>query len=673
MNFKNDFPQLESQCYLDNAGCLPIPKTLVERHLQDLTRNLYGNPHSTMSTTSKVNAIREQFLNALGTTGLYHSLVFTQNASAAMKLLIDTIDFEHLNIHRHSHSSIIGMGNSLAARKGKDVNSVISTVTSIDELTCTHNSLQLFAYPAQCNFSGTRYPLQWCNDICSQCSNFKVLLDASSLLSCGTLDLTLCKADFICISFYKLFGYPTGLGALVIKNKNLNLFKQRHFAGGTIDLVTIDPIEYKLKSSIIEQLECGTIPFQQILALPHGLLYINENFGGFGSIERHTRNLSDKTRETMRHLCHDNGTPVCHLYEHSKYDGGPIIAFNLKYSDSSYVPYSQVIRLAAASNIHIRAGCFCNPGACQDYLEWTSSQVMANYHQSGHSCSSFVDVIDQKPTGALRISFGFANSFDDVDYWLKFLKDYFVAMNITQISTSFEPSDECEPFLSKIEVYPIKSCAGYALKESALSISGLQWDRSWLLTDVLGNVMTQKRYPQMSKIQVLKIWQDSITIQADGMAPLIITKENRDEHDAWFTRCLQHSCRLAYNHKSATNVDEYLLISESSLKALSNSTGLKYSFLQFRPNLIIRGFASFEEENWIGKIITIGQSKFEVTSKCERCAMIGVDPNTGNINAEFILKLAGLKRHKKMSFGVYLRRISGDHVAIFDKIFVGGQ
>lgn len=42
-----------------------------------------------------------------------------------------------------------------------------------------------------------------------------VLLDAAKFASTNRLDLRKHPADFVCLSFYKLFGYPTGLGMLL--------------------------------------------------------------------------------------------------------------------------------------------------------------------------------------------------------------------------------------------------------------------------------------------------------------------------------------------------------------------------------------------------------------------------------------------------------------------------
>jgi len=85
----------------------------------------------------------------------------------------------------------------------------------------------LFAFPAQSNFSGKRYPLPWIGRIQEQrhysgskeesevTENFRrwyVLLDAASYVTTAHLDLTRYPADFIALSFYKMFGFPTGLG-----------------------------------------------------------------------------------------------------------------------------------------------------------------------------------------------------------------------------------------------------------------------------------------------------------------------------------------------------------------------------------------------------------------------------------------------------------------------------
>ena len=64
------------------------------------------------------------------------------------------------------------------------------------------------------------------------------MLDIAKAASTGPVNLCQENTDFACLSFYKLFGQPTGLGALLVKRSTLSLlFKnqqkdERHYIGG---------------------------------------------------------------------------------------------------------------------------------------------------------------------------------------------------------------------------------------------------------------------------------------------------------------------------------------------------------------------------------------------------------------------------------------------------------
>ena len=73
--------------------------------------------------------------------------------------------------------------------------------------------------------------------------------------------------------------------------------------------------------------------------------------------------------------------------------------------------------------IHIcRTGCFCNSGACQQYLGLTDEDLMAMY-EGGHVCGDEVDLIHGKPTGSVRISFGYMSSQVEVDTLLQLIRE----------------------------------------------------------------------------------------------------------------------------------------------------------------------------------------------------------------------------------------------------------
>ena len=72
----------------------------------------------------------------------------------------------------------------------------------------------------------------------SQGHKWLVLLDAAAFVPTNSLDLSKYKPDFVTMSFYKLFGYPTGVGALLIRNKNLDVMNKLYWGGGTVSMAS---------------------------------------------------------------------------------------------------------------------------------------------------------------------------------------------------------------------------------------------------------------------------------------------------------------------------------------------------------------------------------------------------------------------------------------------------
>ena len=130
-----------------------------------------------------------------------------------------------------NHTSVQGMREPAFTRAGRvtcvdcDEDGIISkehVLYQTAQYRTDGNSL--FAYPAQSNFSGQKYPMEWISEVQNgrlgrmtlgegRCY---VLLDAACLVSTSPLDLGCYKPDFVTLSFYKMFGYPTGLGIFLL-------------------------------------------------------------------------------------------------------------------------------------------------------------------------------------------------------------------------------------------------------------------------------------------------------------------------------------------------------------------------------------------------------------------------------------------------------------------------
>jgi len=162
------------------------------------------------------------------------------------------------------------------------------------------------------------------------------------------------------------------------------------------------------------------------------------------------------------------------------------VTFNLKSPDGSWVGSYEVEKLASTRGIQLRTGCFCNPGACSKYLELTHTELYSNF-QSGHVCWDDNDIISGRPTGAVRVSFGYMSTFEDARAFVSFIDEFFVS-RISSFRDGKMPKDRRESdlgigslmttsterkhYLESITVYPIKSCAGFSVQCWPLSDTG---------------------------------------------------------------------------------------------------------------------------------------------------------------------------------------------------------
>ena len=186
-----------------------------------------------------------------------------------------------------NHTSVVGM-RELARHHGvriictahKNIQLLDSTENQSTIARCTDLQTQtrfhLFAYPAQSNFSGQKYPLSWSNDLPSGkvCisgledlpGSWMVVLDAASHVCTSPLDLSSNPAQFVTLSFYKMFGYPTGLGALLVRNDCAHLLGKDYYGGGTV-LATVSRTGFHVPRPQLHDRYC--------IAVTTGLLKVN--------------------------------------------------------------------------------------------------------------------------------------------------------------------------------------------------------------------------------------------------------------------------------------------------------------------------------------------------------------------------------------------------------------
>jgi len=276
----------------------------------------------------------------------------------------------------------------------------------------------LFAYPAQSNFSGVQHPLRWIE--MAHEHGYDVLLDAAAYLPSNRLDLSVVKPDFVPVSWYKVFGYPTGVGCLIARREAMGRLLRPWFAGGSVYLATVQG-DWHTPAAGEASFEDGTLSFLQIPDLESGLSWINSI--GMDLIHQRVTCLTGWLLRRLAALRHGNGEPVARIYGPADArDRGGTVAFNLLDPGGRVVDERAVARAAAAAGISIRTGCFCNPGAGEGAFGLTEADWRRAARGRARTLDQYIDLLGLPSGGALRVSVGLASTVDDVERFLAFVE-----------------------------------------------------------------------------------------------------------------------------------------------------------------------------------------------------------------------------------------------------------
>ncbi|KAB8298978.1 hypothetical protein EYC80_001118 [Monilinia laxa] len=459
---EEEYPMMTGKTYLDHAGTTVYAKSLIDKFSGEMVGNLYGNPHSASAPAQLsgiiVDSVREQALRFLGADPAHFDLVFTSNATAAIKLVAES--FRDLALesstsgsfwygyHKDAHTSLVGPrehthGQHHCFTSDQEVEDWLLGYRALPGRREDDETPGIFAFPGQSNMTGRRLPLSWSKKLRKSTrishQNTYSLLDAAGLATTAQLDFSDPEAapDFTVLSFYKIFGFPD-LGALIVRRKSAHILTWRkYFGGGTVSSLTVlhEASYHRKDATIHDGLEDGTLPFHSIIALGCAIDVHRDLYGSMAKISSHTMFLTRRLYEGLSSLRHFNGRPVCEIYHDATntlpYSDtntqGATIAFNILRPDGSYVSYSTVEQLANQKDIYVRAGGLCNPGGIASYLKvapWHFKRAWS----AGHRCSESenTEIINGKPTGVVRASLGAMSILSDVDIFLAFMLETFV-------------------------------------------------------------------------------------------------------------------------------------------------------------------------------------------------------------------------------------------------------
>lgn len=254
--------------------------------------------------------------------------------------------------------------------------------------------------------------------------------------------------------------------------------------------------------------------------------------------------------------------------------------------------------------------------------------------------------------------------------------------------------------ISGLFVYPVKSCRGISLQHAQLGRRGLSRDREFLVIDEADSFLTQRNAPKLATIKT-RVSDVALVLGAASVGEFRLTLEPTSEpgrksiqrrvkvfsdqvladdmgNDAaeWFSAALDRRCRLvrvgsSYSRRvnrdeagisdkgeapeiSFTDAFPTLLTSESSLADLNSRLPKAIPMERFRSNIVVRGVAPFEEDNW--SCVSAGEIVFQPSAACLRCVITTTDQETGMRDGVEPLRTLGLYRRAPDGSGVMFGR-----------------
>jgi uncharacterized protein YcbX len=229
------------------------------------------------------------------------------------------------------------------------------------------------------------------------------------------------------------------------------------------------------------------------------------------------------------------------------------------------------------------------------------------------------------------------------------------------------PEPDVRTRISRLFVYPVKSCAGVEVREAALAETGLDLDRAWMVVDEKGDFVSQRDIPRMALVRPQLKYSD-VVLRAPGMLALHLSLDQvdkparvrvwDDEVEAWdmgdvaaqwFSDFLGRKLRVARfdpEVKRPSNMqwtggvealnqftDAYplLVASEGSLAELNrrlNAAGhAEVGMERFRPNIVLAGMEAQDEDRVdVFRVAADSEVVLKPVKPCTRCTIPDIDP-----------------------------------------------
>ena len=225
--------------------------------------------------------------------------------------------------------------------------------------------------------------------------------------------------------------------------------------------------------------------------------------------------------------------------------------------------------------------------------------------------------------------------------------------------------------------YPVKSMRGESLPAAALTFQGIPEDRRYAFVQAASRTdfpwLTARQLPELLCYQPVVEEESSGEIVVTVTTPRgakwpVDSEELRREIETRSGRTLY----LLRNGRGSYDTAPISLISRQTIARIAEESETEENAWRFRPNLLVdlQDGGAFEELNWVGRILRVGDTaRIAIIKPDQRCMIITLDPESGEPSPGILRSV--VQKHEQCA-GVYGTVLTPGEVRAGDPVCLEG-
>ena len=219
--------------------------------------------------------------------------------------------------------------------------------------------------------------------------------------------------------------------------------------------------------------------------------------------------------------------------------------------------------------------------------------------------------------------------------------------------------------------YPVKSMGAEVLTGAQVSWYGLTGDRRWAF--VRAGVeqsgfpwLTIRQREDMGHYQPFFVDPD----QPDKSKTRVRTPSGA-EYDvtdpALSADLYKGEAQVIRQNRGVFDAFPLSMITVQTINRLSEEVGEELDVLRFRPNILVDASSNrpFIEDEWVGRVLTVGSMRMRVDKRDGRCVIITINPETVERNPVILRKVV---EEREGCLGVYGSVVEPGRVAVNNSV-----